>query len=88
MAPKIPFPRTPRRFLAIFGSPPGPQNCLKIDPWPQKGRQETICYRFFIAESAFLTFGIDLSSIFGGKNIEKIGAFFKAARVFFNMAMA
>ena len=27
-------------FVPIFGSPPGPKNRSKIDPWPQKGRQE------------------------------------------------
>ena len=30
-----------------FWVSPGAQNRPKIDPWPEKGRQEAILYRFF-----------------------------------------
>ena len=39
---------------AVFGCPGGPQNQPKIDPWPQKGRQEAIVYRFF-SRTAFVS---------------------------------
>ena len=45
-------------FGRIFGSPGGPQNRPKIDPWPQKGRQEAIFYRFFSRAAFFLLLGL------------------------------
>ena len=56
--PRSLFSEPPRRFLAIFGSPPGPQNRPKIDPWPQKGRQEAICYRIFSRKAFFSLSGL------------------------------
>ena len=45
-------------FGKMFGSPGGPQNRPKIDPWPQKGRQETIFYRFFSRTAFFSLLGL------------------------------
>ena len=58
MAPKTTFARKCRPLLPIFGSPPGPQNRPKIDPWPQKGRQEAIFYRIFSRKSFFSLLGL------------------------------
>ena len=83
MVPKTPLPRTTRRFLAIFGSPPGAPNRPKIDPWPQKGRQEALFYRFF-PRKAFFSF---LGSIFHDflvKNRWKIGCMFSKLRAIFS----
>ena len=54
IAPKTPSPNDAHLFGRIFGSPGGPQNRPKIDPWPQKGRQEAIFYRFF-SRTAFVS---------------------------------
>ena len=82
MAPKTPLLRTTRRFLAIFASPPGPQNQPKIDPWPQKGRQEAIFYRF-LSRTAFVSL---LGLIFHRFFVifdQKIDAFFQRRAQFF-----
>ena len=54
VAPKLLWFNDAHLFGRIFGSPGGPQNRPKIDPWPQKGRQEAIFYRFF-SRTAFVS---------------------------------
>ena len=58
VAPKTPLLNDGHLFGKIFGSPGGPQNRPKIDPWPQKGRQEAIFYRFFSRTAFFSLSGL------------------------------
>ena len=39
--------------IVNFGTRPGPENPPKIDPWPKKGCQEAMFYRFFTCTSIF-----------------------------------
>ena len=71
-------------FWVPFGTPKSTKN-RSLAP---KGAPGSVCLSTFLAESAFLTFQLDFSSIIGEKTVEKTMHFFKAARDFFNMAMA
>ena len=53
MAPKTTFARKCHPFSSNFGSPPGPKNRRKIDPWPKKGCQEASFYHFFSRTAFF-----------------------------------
>ena len=58
MVLQTPWVNVPRSIFIIFGSPPGPPNRPKIDPWPQKGRQEAMFYRFFSRKAFFSLLGL------------------------------
>ena len=83
MVPKTSLLRTTRRFLASFGSPPGAPNRPKIDPWPQKGRQEAFFYRFFSSKTFFSLLG-SIFHDFLVKNRWKFGCMFSKLRAIFS----
>ena len=82
MAPKTPFPKRTRRFLAIFGSPLGAQKSPKIDFFPKKPSQEALFHRFLLRMSFSSIFRL-IFSRFWMKNRWKKAWFFQVPLAFF-----
>ena len=67
---------------AILGSPPGPKNQPKIDPWPKKGCEEAVFYRCFARKVFFLLLGSTFHRILVKKQWTNRCIFSKLPRFF------
>ena len=73
-------------FWTILGSPLGPKSRSKIDPWPQKGRQEAIFHRKLSQNKIVSLLGLIFHQLLVKTRRTKTTHFIKSACNVFNLA--